>query len=44
MEVKLNTKKPRFQKNLQMSYKGDYAHFTLKEISEQPTTIVQSRG
>tara|TARA_Y100001960_G_scaffold153412_1_gene161841 strand:- start:1028 stop:2782 length:1755 start_codon:yes stop_codon:yes gene_type:complete len=23
-------------------YKGDYAHFTLKEISEQPNTILQS--
>jgi glucosamine--fructose-6-phosphate aminotransferase (isomerizing) len=23
-------------------YKGDYAHFTLKEISEQPTTIIQA--
>lgn len=23
-------------------YKGDYAHFTLKEISEQPETIVQA--
>ena len=23
-------------------YKGDYAHFTLKEISEQPSTIIQA--
>ena len=23
-------------------YKGDYAHFTLKEISEQPATIIQA--
>ncbi|MGQ0605705.1 MAG: glutamine--fructose-6-phosphate transaminase (isomerizing) [Candidatus Nitrosotenuis sp.] len=23
-------------------YKGDYAHFTLKEISEQPNTIIQA--
>ena len=23
-------------------YKGDYAHFTLKEISEQPTTIIRA--
>ena len=24
------------------AYKGDYAHFTLKEISEQPDTIIQA--
>jgi len=24
------------------AYKGDYAHFTLKEISEQPTTILKA--
>lgn len=24
------------------AYKGDYAHFTLKEISEQPETIIQA--
>ena len=24
------------------AYKGDYAHFTLKEISEQPTTIIKA--
>ena len=23
-------------------YKGDYAHFTLKEISEQPATIIKA--
>ena len=23
-------------------YKGDYAHFTLKEISEQPETILRA--
>ena len=29
-------------KELADAYKGDYAHFTLKEISDQPTTILKA--
>ena len=39
MERPYKNKLQKVQKNLQMHSKGDYAHFTLKEISEQPDTM-----